>query len=92
LLFTPLGCALHSDAQEKPVFPSDTEIRLLVTQAERAVQQYKLLLDEEAVQLGKNGSFAMIPPGPLQKAGATFRSVGFASKMLALPGGEHGLN
>jgi hypothetical protein len=29
------------------------------TQAERAVQQYKPLLDEEAVQLGKNGAEAV---------------------------------
>jgi hypothetical protein len=51
--------APFSHAQGASAFPSDAEIRLLVTQAERAVQQYKPLLDEEAVQLGKNGAEAV---------------------------------
>ncbi len=42
-----------------PAFPTDTEVQLLVTQTERAVQQYKPLLDEEAMQLGKKGTEAV---------------------------------
>lgn len=48
-----------SRAQNETTLPSETEIQLLVTQAERAVQQYKPLLDEEAVQLGKVGAEAV---------------------------------
>lgn len=51
--------APFSHAQDSAAFPSDAEIQLLVTQADRAVQQYKPLLDEEAVQLGKNGAEAV---------------------------------
>jgi hypothetical protein len=51
-----LSIACISRAQDETAFPSDTEVRLLVTQAERAVQQYKPLLDEEAIQLGTTGA------------------------------------
>jgi len=66
----PISCALFaalltsslaplSYAQEEAAFPSDTEIQLLVTQSERAVMQYKSLLDDEAAQLGKDGAEAV---------------------------------
>jgi hypothetical protein len=55
-----LACiAPFSRAQGDPAFPTDTAVQLLVTQTERAVQQYKALLDEEAVQLGKKGAEAV---------------------------------
>ncbi len=40
-------------------FPSDEEIRLVITQAERAVDQYKPLLDQEQQMLGKEGAEAV---------------------------------
>ena len=40
-------------------FPSDNEIRLLVTQADRAVQQYKSLVDEELAEMGKPATDAV---------------------------------
>jgi hypothetical protein len=40
-------------------FPTDDEIKLVLTQAERAVDQYKPLLDEEQKMLGKEGAEAV---------------------------------
>jgi hypothetical protein len=56
--FIFLAFASNSNAQDE-AFASDTEIQLLLTQTERSVQQYKPLLDEEAVQLGKVGAVAV---------------------------------
>jgi len=46
-------------AQEKATFPTDDEIRLLVTQADRAMKQYRPLIDMEEDQLGTNGAEAV---------------------------------
>jgi len=40
-------------------FPSDEEIRLVLTQADRAVVQYKPLLNQEEKLLGKEGEVAV---------------------------------
>ena len=40
-------------------FPTDEEIRLVLTQANRAIDQYKLLLDQEQKMLGKEGAEAV---------------------------------
>jgi hypothetical protein len=45
--------------QDKTAFPTDDEIQLLLTQADRAMQQYKPLIDEEEHQLGKTGAEAV---------------------------------
>ena len=42
-------------AQKETHFPTDDEIQLLLTQADRAMQQYRPLIDEEERQLGKKG-------------------------------------
>jgi hypothetical protein len=44
--------------QDKTTFPTDDEIELLVTQADRAVQQYKPLVNEEELQSGNLGAEA----------------------------------
>jgi hypothetical protein len=41
-------------------FPTDDEIRLVLTQTERAVTEYKLLLDMEEKVFGKEGSDAVV--------------------------------
>jgi hypothetical protein len=46
-------------AQEKASFPTDDEIQLLLTQADRAMQQYKPLIDQEEKALGKRGADAV---------------------------------
>ena len=48
------GVAAGVAAQNDKVYPSDEEIRLLLTQTDRAVQRYKPLLDEEENQIGKS--------------------------------------
>lgn len=50
LLF--VGVATVGHAQDRKTFPTDAEINLLLTQADRAVQQYKPLIDQEEAQLG----------------------------------------
>ena len=45
--FVPVG-----RTQDKTTFPTDDEIELLLTQADRAVHQYKPLVNEEELQLG----------------------------------------
>jgi hypothetical protein len=40
-------------------FPTDDEIKLVLTQADRAIGQYKPLLDQEAKMLGKEGAEAV---------------------------------
>jgi restriction endonuclease S subunit len=45
-------------AQTQKSFPTDDEINLLLTQTERAIQQYKPLIDQEQVQMGKDGAEA----------------------------------
>lgn len=51
LLVGPLAMCLH--AQDKTTFPSDDEIQLLLTQADRAMRQYKPLIDGRRKRVGK---------------------------------------
>jgi hypothetical protein len=48
-----------SHAQDKKTFPTDDEINLLLIQADRAMQQYKPLIDEEEAAFGKSGAQAI---------------------------------
>jgi len=45
-------------AQDEKTFPTDNEIQLLLTQADRAMQRYKPLIDQEELQFGKGGAQA----------------------------------
>src|SRR6202020_3310192 len=51
--------ATNCRAQDKATFPTKDEIQLVLTQADRAMQQYKLLIDQEELQFGKNGKDAV---------------------------------
>lgn len=53
VLFT-LGFVAVANAQGDKPFPTDDEINLLLTQTERAMQQYKPLIDQEEIQMGKS--------------------------------------
>jgi hypothetical protein len=55
-------------AQEKSSFPTDDEIQLLLTQTDRAMQQYKPLIDEEERRLGKSGTDAVAKDRQVVKA------------------------
>jgi hypothetical protein len=46
-------------AQEETPFPTDDEVQLLLTQADRAMKQYKPLIDQEESVLGKSGAEAV---------------------------------
>jgi hypothetical protein len=50
-----VGFVIMASAQTEKTFPTDTEVNLVLTQAERAIQQYKPLIDQEAAQMGKSG-------------------------------------
>lgn len=49
----------HSAYAQDKAFPTDTEIDLVMTQTDRAIQQYKPLIDMEAIQLGEAGKEAI---------------------------------
>ena len=48
------GFAIVVDAQSEKAFPTDEEIGLLLAQADRTIQRYKPLLDEQEAQIGKS--------------------------------------
>ena len=48
------GFAVVGHAQDKKTFPTEDEINLLLTQADRAVQLYKPLVDQEEIHFGKS--------------------------------------
>ena len=49
-----VGFAVVTNAQVDKPFPTDDEINLLLTQVDRAAQQYKLVIDQEEIQMGKS--------------------------------------
>ena len=53
LVLLVVGLALRGYAQDSKPFPTDDEINLLLTQGERAMQQYKSVLAEEERLMGK---------------------------------------
>jgi|SRR5579871_4232272 len=52
VVFLTIGFAVATNAQTQKSFPSNDEIHLVVSQAERAIQQYKPLIDREEAELG----------------------------------------
>jgi len=63
VLFVP---AIH--AQKETTFPTDDEIQLLLTQTDRAMKQYKPLIDEEERRLAKAGTDAVAKDRQVVKA------------------------
>lgn len=61
LLLTAFSYRIHGQEKQKGTnFPTDEEIQLVVTQADRAIKQYELLLDQEKAMLGKEGADAVV--------------------------------
>lgn len=58
-LVLTISFAIVADAQTEKTFPTDDEINLVLTQTERAIQQYKPLIDQEEIQMGKSGIHAV---------------------------------
>jgi len=59
LVLLTIGFANTAYAQTEKTFPTDDEINLVLTQTERAIQQYKPLIDQEEIQMGKSGKDAV---------------------------------
>jgi hypothetical protein len=59
VLVLTISFAVVASAQTEKTFPTDDEINLVLTQTERALQQYKPLIDEEEVQMGKSAMDAV---------------------------------
>ncbi|MFZ0963454.1 MAG: hypothetical protein WAO35_21545 [Terriglobia bacterium] len=59
LVLLSIGFAVVANAQTEKTFPTDDEINLVLTQTERAIQQYKPLIDQEEVQMGKSATDAV---------------------------------
>jgi hypothetical protein len=53
LAFLIVGFAVVARGQDQKTFPTDDEINLLLTQSERALQQYKSIIDQEELEMGK---------------------------------------
>jgi hypothetical protein len=48
-----------ASAQTDKSFPTDDEVNLVLTQTERAIQQYKPLIDQQETQMGKSSTDAV---------------------------------
>jgi hypothetical protein len=59
ILTVLLVVAWPCSAKDETTFPTDDEINLLLTQADRAMQQYKPLIDQEERQMGKASAEAV---------------------------------
>jgi hypothetical protein len=59
LVLLTISFAVVAGAQDEKTFPTDDEINLVLTQTERAIQQYKPLIDQEEFQLGKTYTSAV---------------------------------
>jgi hypothetical protein len=60
LMFAALSLNAHGQGKDRDVnFATDDEIRLVLTQADRAIQQYKPALDMEEKMYGKKGEDAV---------------------------------
>jgi hypothetical protein len=59
LVLLTIGFTGVANAQTEKTFPTDDEINLVLTQTERAIQQYKPLIDQEEIQMGKSGAGAV---------------------------------
>ena len=58
LALLTISYAIVANAQTEKAFPTDDEINLVLTQAERAIQQYKPLIEQQELQMGKSATDA----------------------------------
>lgn len=56
LAFFVLALSISGNAQTQRDFPSDDDVGLLLTQAERAIERYKPLIDEQEMEIGKSAA------------------------------------
>jgi hypothetical protein len=58
-LILTFSFAVVANPQTEKTFPTDDEINLVLSQTERAIQQYKPLIDQEEPQMGKSATDAV---------------------------------
>ena len=63
-----LAVTLPNHAQDNKTFPTNDEINLAVTQIDRAIRQYKPLIDQESTLMGKAGLEAAAKDGQVVQA------------------------
>jgi hypothetical protein len=59
LVFLTISLAAVANAQTETPFPTDADINLVLTQADRAIQQYKPLIDQQEILIGKTTTDAV---------------------------------
>jgi hypothetical protein len=59
LVLLTIRTVIVANAQTEKTFATDDEIILVLTQTERAIQQYKPLIDQEETQMGNSGTDAI---------------------------------
>ena len=67
LVLLTISCAI-ANAQGEKTLPTDDEINLVLTQTERALQQYKPLIDQEELQMEKGAIEAVARDRQVVKA------------------------
>lgn len=60
LILLTISLVVVANAQTEKSFPTDDEINLVLTQTERAMRQYKPLIDQEETQIGKSAADAVV--------------------------------
>lgn len=68
LVLLIISFAVVANAQTEKTFPTDDEINLVLTQTERAIQEYKPLIDQEESQMGKDATDAVVHDRQVVKA------------------------
>ena len=56
LVLLNISFAVAANAQTAKPFPTEEEIKLVLTQTDRAIQQYKTAVDQEELQMGKSNA------------------------------------
>lgn len=59
LVLLTISFAFVAHAQTEKTFPTDDEINLVLTQTDRAMQEYKPLIDQEEILIGKTAKDAV---------------------------------
>jgi hypothetical protein len=68
VVFLTISFAAVANAQTEKTFPTNDEINLLLNQTERAIQQYRPLVDLEETQMGKSATDAVAQDRQVVKA------------------------
>jgi hypothetical protein len=68
LVLLAINFTVPANAEADKTFPTDDEINLMLTQTERAVQQYKPLIEQQEIRMGKSATDAVAKDRQLVEA------------------------